>query len=104
MNGRTPTKAERAWMDSARQVGCIACIVSGKIKPYEVAPEHTAIHHIDGKTKPDAHFLTIPLCPAHHQHSRVAVHIDKAEFERRYGKQRDLVRHTRMVIESGRSP
>lgn len=99
MKGRTPTKAESEWMQKARLVGCIACIKDKIIRPYEVSPEHTAIHHIDGKTKPDAHFLTLPLCPAHHQHSPIAVHVDKSGFERRYGKQRDLIRHVRRLID-----
>lgn len=100
MIGRAPTKAEKEWMDAARSLGCMACIVSGKIKPYSVPAEYTAIHHVDGKTKPDAHFLTIGLCPAHHQHGTDAVHVNKMAFEKKFGKQRDLVRHARILVES----
>jgi len=98
MQGRTPIKAEKDWMQIARRLGCIACIKDGKTTPWSVPEEYTAIHHIEGKTKVDAHFLTLPLCPAHHQHSVDAVHVNKADFERKYGKQRDLLRHVRRLV------
>lgn len=98
MKGRTPTAKEKEWMDSIREVGCIACIRMGFIKPYSVPTEYTAIHHIEGKTKPDAHFLTIPLCPNHHQHGIDAVHINKRSFEKKFGNQYNLVREVRKML------
>ena len=59
MKQRAPTKAEAKYMNQCKDLGCIVCILMGYIKPYEVAPEHTAVHHIDGKTKQAAHFKSI---------------------------------------------
>ena len=52
-----------------------------------------AIHHTDGKTKPEAHFKVLPLCAAHHQHGGygVALHAGKAQFESRYGTEEELL-------------
>jgi hypothetical protein len=91
MQGRTPTKAEAAWMSKARQLGCIICIKERKTAPWATPPEYTAIHHIEGKTKPEAHFLTLPLCPAHHQTGPDALHRNKAKFEAKFGTQKDLL-------------
>ena len=96
--GRTPTRGEREWMSKAVQLGCICCIKDKAIKPFEVSHEHTAMHHINGKTKQDAHFETIPLCPGHHQHAPFAIHRNKSEFERRCGKQMDLLKHVRRLV------
>ena len=98
MKGRTPTAAEKKWMDAARSLGCIVCIERGTIRPHEISPEYTAIHHIDGKTKPDAHFLTIPLCPCHHQTSVEAFHVDPSGFQKRNGSQMDLLFRTKLLI------
>ena len=61
MKGRTPNKAEKQHMDRVSQLGCIVCRQQGKGRvPCE-------IHHVDGKTKPDAHFKVLPLCFEHHR-------------------------------------
>jgi hypothetical protein len=98
MQGRTPTKAEAAWMSKARQLGCIICIKERKIAPWSTPPEYTAIHHIEGKTKPEAHFLTLPLCPNCHQTGPDALHRNKTRFEARYGAQKDLLRHVKRFV------
>jgi hypothetical protein len=91
MKGRAPTKAEQAHMDAMAQVGCIVCILHmGVWTP-------PAIHHIDGKTKPGAHFLTIPLCSRHHQYKSntgawVSRHGDgRRAFEAAYGAEEWLL-------------
>ena len=92
MRGRSPTKQEKRFMDDLCQIGCVACRVSGFSTPL-VSP-----HHIDGKTKPGAHFNTIPLCGKHHQEPDthkpkrwISRHGDgRAAFEREYGKEEDL--------------
>jgi hypothetical protein len=52
------------------------------------------VHHIDGRTKPNAHWLVLPLCAGHHQDNgtAIAVHPHKARFEHQYGNQMDLLR------------
>ena len=98
MKGRNPTAKEREWMTRAREVGCIACIKSERIIPFEVPPEYTAIHHIDGKTKPGAHLLTIPLCPDCHQTGKDARHKNKVWFEERNGSEESLLELTKEYI------
>jgi len=61
MKGRTPTADEKHWLNAISKLGCIVCWnVLGVYTP-------ASPHHIDGKTKPGAHKLTIPLCGPHHQ-------------------------------------
>lgn len=89
MKGRTPTAAQKLFHDSlARHVGCIACRKDGRFNTW------VSIHHIDGRTKPDAHWNVLPLCGAHHQDMGagvVAVHPYKARFEAMYGNQYELL-------------
>src|SRR5690606_14861838 len=70
-------------------LGCVACRAHGRLNTW------VSIHHIDGRTKPDAHWLVLALCSSHHQDDgsgAIAVHPWKARFEAEYGKQRDLLR------------
>ncbi|WP_147200855.1 Ref family recombination enhancement nuclease [Pantoea sp. CCBC3-3-1] len=64
--GRTPTAAERTVMDALGKLPCIACLMHGK-HTYEIS-----LHHIDGRTKPGAHLLVLPLCVWHHQYAAPA--------------------------------
>ena len=89
--GRPPTAEEARFMDAIAQLGCPACRQDGWHNP------DVSIHHIDGRTKPGAHLLVLPLCAGHHQHGTgpkttlIAVHPYKARFEARYGTQRELL-------------
>jgi len=49
MKGRTPNKAEKQFHNAIAALGCIACRADG------IFSELVSIHHIDGRTKPDAH-------------------------------------------------
>lgn len=88
--GRTPTAEERRVMDAIAQIGCIACLKDGHANPW------ISLHHIDGRTKPGAHQLVLPLCAPHHQQDdtdplqRPSVHGRKATFTARYGTELDL--------------
>ena len=75
-------------MDAVRGLGCIVCA------PYGFRP--AAIHHVDGKTKPDAHFKVLPLCWDHHQGGNddgafISRHPYKARFEAAYGTETELL-------------
>ena len=101
LKGRTPTAAERVVMDALGKLPCIACLQHGKESLL------ISLHHIDGRTKPGAHLLQLPLCIYHHQHAApdnvraefpwlVPVHADgitggKAEFSRYNGTERELL-------------
>lgn len=89
---RAPTKLEKLlWSHMAETVGCVACHLDGRCNLV------VSIHHIDGRTKPGCHKKVLPLCAGHHQDATgedkalIAVHPDKARFERRYGPQLELL-------------
>lgn len=90
VKGRTPTAAQKRFHSQLAGLGCIACRIDGNPSP------PVSIHHIDGRTKTDAHWLVLPICAGHHQDGYgvpglIAVHPYKARFEARYGSQRELL-------------
>lgn len=91
MAGRAPTAAEKEWHSALASLGCIACYMDQVHQPV------VSIHHIDGRAKPDAHLLCLPLCAGHHQdgtgndRSLIAVHPWRKRFEQRYGTQIELL-------------
>jgi len=90
MKGRNPTAEQKRFHDMMAGIGCIACWVSG------IRNDQVSIHHIDGRTKADAHWKVLPLCAGHHQDGTgapglIAVHHYKARFEAEYGRQRALL-------------
>ena len=98
MRGRTPTVAEREFHDAVAQIGCIACRKDGRFNP------EVSIHHIDGRTKAEAHWKVLPLCAGHHQDGTgndktlIPVHPYKARFESRYGTQMELLEEVRQLV------
>jgi hypothetical protein len=100
MKGRSPTAEEVRFMDKMGALPCIACLKDGWTN------HAISLHHIDGRTKPGAHFLTLPLCEKHHQHDdtdpvgRIGVHPYKARFEARYGTQRELLAECIAMLEA----
>lgn len=62
MKGRNPTAEEKRYMAAVAEMGCIIC----ELFLDEFTPG--AIHHIDGKTKPGAHFKSLCMCDRHHQY------------------------------------
>lgn len=101
MKGRNPSAIEKRYHDNLCQlIGCIACRAEGNFNT------HVAVHHVDGRTKPMAHKLVLPLCGPHHQDQGiagvVAVHPYKARFEAQYGKQEALIGQcAEIMIEQG---
>ena len=92
-SGRTPAASERRWLDAITRLGCIACLLDLYVWS-EPSPHHTV-----GKTKPGAHYLTIPLCWRHHQAGDdcaeyTSRHPHKARFEARYGAEAELIQAT----------
>ena len=91
MKGKAPTKAQSDYHDQLAMLGCVACQKDDRWNPV------VSIHHCDGRTKPDAHWLVLPLCAGHHQHGYgapglVGIHPYKARFELAYGNQETLIR------------
>lgn len=90
MKGKNPSASDRTFHTRLAGLGCIACRIDGVDQPM------VSIHHIDGRTKPDAHKLVLPLCAGHHQDGTgapgmIAVHPWKRAFEKRYGSQMSLL-------------
>jgi len=97
MKGIAVTKEEKLFHEKLASIGCIACRMDGE-KNY-----HVSIHHIDGRTKPNAHKLVLPLCAGHHQEGTgapglISVHPWKRRFEARYGNQYDLLQICKEII------
>lgn len=88
MKGRAVTVEQRRFHDLlVRHIGCVAC------RHHGVENHYCSIHHIDGRTKPDAHWLVFGLCGPHHQDDgsgAIAIHPYKAQFEATYGRQRAI--------------
>jgi len=95
MKGRTPTAEEKRWMNAICKHGCIVCWnTKGIWSP-------ASPHHIDGKTKPDTHFKTIPLCGPHHQikgEGWETRHYNKTAFEKAYGTEYELLEQMQGII------
>lgn len=103
MKGRTRSTAEKQWHDQlANHIGCIACL-----KDFGVRNTHVSIHHIDGRTKPDAHWLVLALCAGHHQigtgaPGQLAIHGNKRAHEQRYGTELEqLAQAVNDLVEMG---
>jgi len=102
MKGRTPTAEEKDYMDGIREMGCIVCLLE---KNQHTPPQ---IHHIDGKTKPDAHMKTLSLCYYHHMADQndpksplyTSRHPNKQRFEERYGNEDWLLEQTKKHLEA----
>ena len=97
MKGRSTTAAQKRFHDLLTQeIGCVACAKLG------IFTNYVSIHHIDGRTKPLAHFKVLPLCGPHHQDAGipgiVAVHPWKARFESTYGRQADLLAESVQIL------
>lgn len=90
MFGTTPSPAQKRWHDLLAQViGCVCCAADG-----HGFNSYVSIHHIDGRTKPDAHWLVLPLCEPHHQDNgaALAVHPHKRRWEAHYGAQEQVLK------------
>ena len=77
-------------MDRVSQLGCIVCLKQG------VGYNPCEIHHINGKTKPNAHFQVIGLCYEHHRKGGdsepISRHPYKNRFIAAYGTEEQLLR------------
>ncbi|QQP86923.1 Ref family recombination enhancement nuclease [Entomomonas asaccharolytica] len=85
--GSVTIEQKKYWNLLCSEVGCIACMKEGNPNDW------VSIHHIEGRTKKDAHWLVLSLCASHHQDNgmAIAVHPYKKRFENRYGNQYQLM-------------
>lgn len=92
-----PTVLEKKWMASITAFGCIACYIDG------MACRPGAVHHLVRGNRRIGHLFTICLCdPGHHQGGQslglVSRHPWKAQFEKRYGTELELLARTKALI------
>lgn len=71
------TRKASEHMDRVAGIGCILCRELGR----DYVP--ATVHHI-GDTSDRSDFLTIPLCPEHHQGATGYHGLGEREFNRRY--------------------
>ncbi len=96
MKGRTPTAEEKSYMSWVASKGCHCCNLLG----IENRPEDVGIHHVIGKTKPDAHFHVIGLCDGHHsRYKKTGLHYNPTEWEAEWGVQEAIVADLRAEYE-----
>jgi hypothetical protein len=99
MAGRAPTAEEQRFMDAIAALGCLACLKDGRVNPW------ISLHHIDGRTKPGAHFEVLGLCAPHHQQDdtdplgRPSVHGRKKTFVEQYGTENELLAWAKSKLE-----
>lgn len=97
LKGRNPNKNEKQHMDKVVQLGCIICRNKGFLNtPAE-------IHHIEGKTKDDAHLLVLPLCFQHHRQGGmeepfISRHPYKSRFIKAYGTEQELLDQVNKLV------
>lgn len=89
---RPPTKAEQAYMDRVRGLGCIICL-----RPAQ-------LHHprfMVGMSQRASHRDVIPLCADHHLDGGhgVAIHAGKKTFEQAHGTEEYLLRKTKEMLD-----
>ena len=94
-----PVSAEqKAFHDALCQhVGCIACRVE-----FGITNTYVSVHHMRGR-KAAMHWLALPLCAGHHQKGTgnvllIAVHPDKARFEKAFGTQAELLAMCKIIV------
>jgi hypothetical protein len=82
-------------MTAVNSIGCIACLNMG----YETPPDYTLIHHIDGKTKPKAHFKVLPLCDNHHsRYQKTGLHYNLTRWELEHGTEDELLAQVESLL------
>lgn len=96
LKGRNPTKKEAEHMEAVSELGCIVCLNTTGVKvPAE-------IHHVIGKTKPNAHFSVLPLCFEHHRKGNrfrpISRHPYKKRFEDAYGTEEELLKQVNKMV------
>ena len=75
--------------------GCWCCSKLG----IENRREDVLPHHTDGKTKPYAHYKTIPLCDGHHSRYKVdGLHYNPTAWQEKWGSQEEILSEIAKVM------
>ena len=92
------TNVEARFHRDIRELGCIVC------RKYLGVMSDCDIHHILSGGRRKGEMYVLGLCPTHHRlgirtENFVSRHPHKAEFERRYGTEAELLSATREFID-----
>ena len=83
------TKSERDYMSKVADLGCICC---GQPAELHHPRKHT------GLGLRSSHFDVIPLCPTHHRLGKVSIHLGKAQFEHKFGTEKELLKKVKKAL------
>jgi len=93
------TKAEKEWMDSIVDFGCLPCLL------FFNAPDTPAMcHHIlNEANRRMGHMFTLPLCDGHHHvfqknSGKIRRHPTKKQFVAAYGTELELLDIMQRII------
>ena len=84
------TKSEQNYMSRVADLGCICC---GQPAELHHPRKHT------GLGLRSSNYDVIPLCPNHHRLGKVSIHLGKAQFERTFGTEKDLLKKVKKGLE-----
>ena len=84
------TKSEQDYMSRVADLGCICC---GQPAELHHPRRHT------GLGLRSSNYDVIPLCPNHHRLGKVSIHLGKAQFERTFGTEKDLLKKVKKGLE-----
>ena len=97
MRGRRATEDEQIYMSKVAKLSCIVCANQGKKN------RRVEIHHVNGKTKKNAHFQILPLCYEHHRKGDrkepISRHPWKKRFVEAYGTEEELMKQVKTKVE-----
>ena len=86
MKGRNPDAGESKWHDKVATYGCYCCRKMGLHNTYIL------LHHCDGRTKPGAHYLVIPLCSDHHdRYVKTGFHYNPGAWRKIWGRENAII-------------
>ena len=97
MRGREATEDEQIYMSKVAQLSCIVCANQG------IENRRVEIHHVNGKTRENAHFDILPLCYEHHRQGNAEEPISRHPYKKRfvtaYGSEEELIKQVRTKVE-----
>ncbi len=79
---RAANAAEKSHMGKVSAMGCIVCLHCNGIHDTPAVVHHVRVKHGWGRS---SHFLTIPLCPEHHDGATGVHSMGRVEFEAMHG-------------------
>ena len=93
-------EVDLAYLAAVRDLPCCICEAWGLIQTTRTESHHPICGRHSQDKVPDGE--AIPLCDGHHQGdkdtTKIAIHRDRAEWEARYGSDRDFIAATQDAV------